>query len=253
MQGGHLMIKQYSITLTKNTVEKFSSHWGYQLYGILMELVDTQFAESLHSQGITPISQSITSVYTQNKGIWSITIFGEQAIENFSKVIDPIEKFYMKNHDTEFYVQKKDIEFFKDEDDFMKSIKSDDAINKYKIKFITPTTIKSGGDYMLFPSIEQIIRSLIIKWNNYSEKYVIEDEDAIKFLIDGLKIVSYNLKSQYYHMKSTKIPAYIGEITIMSKLPQPMKELLLLVLRFAKYSGIGVKTTLGMGKIEVEI
>ena len=52
-------------------------------------------------------------------------------------------------------------------------------------------------------------------------------------------------------MKGNDIRGFYGSITIGSRLSPPMKELLCALLYFSQYSGIGVKTALGMGKTKI--
>jgi CRISPR-associated endoribonuclease Cas6 len=115
------------------------------------------------------------------------------------------------------------------------------------LNFNTPCSFKSGGEYMLFPSVPLILNSLASKWNSIFQEYVIDDDDAMRFLNLGLKIESYNLQSSYYHLKGTTIPGFIGSIVLHAVLPIPLLEISRLLLYFSRYSGIGIKTSLGMG------
>ena len=46
-----------------------------------------------------------------------------------------------------------------------------------------------------------------------------------------------------------KIPSFIGNIDIYIRGPQTMTNLVNLLISFAKFSGIGIKTSIGMGGI----
>lgn len=67
----------------------------------------------------------------------------------------------------------------------------------------------------------------------------------------GVHIVDYRLHTSRYHIKNTKIPGFSGIVTLESRLPAPLEEIWKLLVRFAPYCGIGIKTTLGMGGVSL--
>lgn len=103
-----------------------------------------------------------------------------------------------------------------------------------------------------FPQERLILQSLLNRWNAFSGDYPIEDEDAIRMLERGIHFGDYALRSQRYPLKATSIPGFMGDLTMISRLPAPIQELWTTLLRFAPYSGIGIKTALGMGGIRIQ-
>lgn len=56
-----------------------------------------------------------------------------------------------------------------------------------------------------------------------------------------------------YTLKSARIPGFSGHLTLSSSLSAPMQEVRNLLLVFSTLCGIGIKTTLGMGGVTLEI
>ena len=52
-------------------------------------------------------------------------------------------------------------------------------------------------------------------------------------------------------MKGTVIPGFQGYIDITPKLSVPLMEIFKLLMIFSNYSGVGIKTSLGMGNVKV--
>ena len=77
-----------------------------------------------------------------------------------------------------------------------------------------------------------------------------EDADALRMLVAGLTLRRYRLTSRDYWLKGQRIPGFAGSVQISAWLPAPILELWRLLLAFAPYSGIGIKTALGMGAVE---
>lgn len=241
-----MMIKQYKIKLKQDKIERFSYYWGYQFYGMLMEKMNQEYVSFLHSQKITPISQYILP--EEIGGVWTVNLFGKEIIEEVSPILDEQNSFYMANKEREFQVTEKKIEIIMDEKELMMKVREELVeTNVFKLMVQTPMSFKSKGEYLLFPSAELIIKSLFNKWNCLQEKTIIDDQEAMAAIINGIKIVSYDLKSRYYHMKGSKIPAFVGQITLSVRLPIPLLEIVRLLMGFSAYSGIGIKNSLGMG------
>lgn len=246
------MIKQYKLQVKNNYSEKFVSYWGHLFYGILMQQIDTEYAERLHENGLKPISQSIVPIRGTNEAIWYINLFGDEAIQQFSPILEQKDSFFMEHRQREIQVVKRESYCILNEKEFMQEASETYHENRFVLFFDTPTSFKSENEYMLFPSIKHIVNSLINKWNAYSNLCYFEDEDAVRLLLMGLKIEGYRLQSSYYHMKGKKLPGFIGEVTIYARLSPPMMELWKVLLYFLEFSGVGIKTSLGMGKVTVK-
>ena len=70
-------------------------------------------------------------------------------------------------------------------------------------------------------------------------------------LASGLCISDYSLHTVRYNLKNAYIPAFTGRVTVTARLPVPLLELWNALLCWAPYSGIGIKTALGMGGVDV--
>jgi CRISPR-associated endoribonuclease Cas6 len=246
------MIKQYKIHVTSESIQNFQYSFGYQFYGMLMEMIDTDYAQSLHTQDFNPVNQYVMPVIGKNEAIWTVNLLGEQAVEKFSPVIDKQDSFFLEKNQANIRIISREHTFVQSEKDIIKSAEKVYNSSGFILRFNSPTSFKSNNEYMLFPTVHHIINSLVNKWSSYSKDYAIKDEDAIHYVISGLKILSYRLQSSYYRMKGTLIPGFIGEIFIGVKLPAALTEILKLLLYFANFSGIGIKTSRGMGGISAE-
>ena len=83
------------------------------------------------------------------------------------------------------------------------------------------------------------------------QEYPLCDPDALCMLESGIYIRDYALKSVRYHLKNVYIPAFVGKVTLDSRLPVPLAELWHAILLWADYSGIGIKTALGLSLIHI--
>lgn len=121
------------------------------------------------------------------------------------------------------------------------------------IRFHTTSSFKQDGSYVIFPQERLLLRSLLAKWNAWFPEYSLDDEDAAAALERGVRITDYQLRSGRYTLKSARIPGFSGRLTLSSSLSAPMQEVWNLLLVFSTLCGIGIKTTLGMGGVTLEI
>ncbi len=73
----------------------------------------------------------------------------------------------------------------------------------------------------------------------------------INEILQHTKVIYYNLKSTKFYLEGITIPAFIGSIKIKVTGPQQMVNLLYLLAYFGKFSGIGIKSAMGMGGVDI--
>lgn len=247
------MIKQYKIRLKPDNAAALSAISGYYMYGMLTELLEPDYASFLHENIFSPISQYIRIDHAGGLVEWTINLLGSEAINQVSSVLESSSHFCITGCSCQLTVQDLSINLLPSDEALIERARALPDITKPTMEFISPTSFKSYGEYLIFPSVEHIIRSLVNRWNSYSQSYVINDEDAVVALIQGIKIAGYRLQSSYFRLKGTSIPGFKGEIRFSTRLSIPIAELYKILLFFSEYSGVGIKTSLGMGAAKYKI
>lgn len=154
----------------------------------------------------------------------------------------------LESEDISFAIEKIESEYIPSARELMKQSKAlfNDAA-QIEVKLLTPTAFKQDGSYVLYPTAQMMIGNLINKWNSLNKDIVIDDPYAVNEINNGLSISRYRLKSVNYNLKGVKVFGFVGDLTIKARLPAPLLEIVHLLFYFANYSGIGIKSTLGMG------
>lgn len=75
------------------------------------------------------------------------------------------------------------------------------------------------------------------------------DEETLEQLCENAQIVRYDLKSVSFSLEGVRIPAFVGKITIKINGTKTMADFANMLVEFGTYSGVGIKTALGMGCI----
>ena len=135
---------------------------------------------------------------------------------------------------------------------FSKFFTEDKPCRRYEIEFLTPCTHKQNGSYALFPSTKLIINSLNKRYCAFIRDVSLDDPEAMEQLTTHIRIVRYSLRSSVYYLENTKITGYMGRITLVVSGPEQLARLAGALLSFAEYSGLGIKTALGMGGVRIK-
>ena len=225
---------------------KPSYNWGSLLHGVLMELLPGEVAEALHESGLRPFSQYIVpladSVLEWRLGLWDDAISNE-----IVKAVMPLSKIPLKHKNSELTVLSTNRNQISEEDYITSHVTHEEGARRYELEFITPCTHKSGGRYVLFPSVELIYQSLQMRFDSFSNEFSLGDSDSLIHLSNSTQIVRYNLRSEAFYLENYKIPCYKGRLTLAVRGPETLCQLAGMLLGFSEYAGIGIKTSMGMG------
>jgi len=227
---------------------------GSLFHGFLMENIDTKYAEIIHQSSLNPYNQFLYFDKSVQSYVWRINTISKIAYE---EIILPLSENLTKA----IYLKHKDMNVGISEvrkydeisiEDFAQKIYIDKPKKNIKIIFSTPTSFKTNGYYEIFPRIDLLFKSPAKKINMYSSVIKTFDVDAFKFLEESTSIFRYNLMSTKYHLEKTKINSFKGDIALDIRGNDEIKRLACFLLKFAEYSGVGIKTSLGMGGIFIE-
>lgn len=237
------MITSYRLELSK----PLRPSDGYKLYAWLLTQIPSDTADALHSQQDHPISQYVMFDKERNASIWQVNLLTDEAVSVFSPALERVQSISLNTDDISIVSKSASETCFRG----IIEKAHQEPHSQAELHFITASSFKQNGRYVIFPQEKLIIQSLVNRWNLFCDAYPLEDADALRMLEDGIVISDYSLKTVRFHLKNVYIPAFVGKVTVSSRLPVPLAEVWQSVLLWANYCGIGIKTTLGMGGINV--
>ena len=243
------MISRLVVELKTLSKEKIDYNIGSALQGVLMKIIDTEYADKLHEQSLNPYSQYFFK--NKDKLYWIINTFTKEARENIIKPFleNRVDDFFIKYKSERFtykIVDIRDISY----DDLQSNISNNKFESYIYVEFITPTSFKSSGEYKFIPDEKWIISSIYNKLKTFSKIEL--DEDIILSLIKNIRIVDYNLKSRRFNLEGVRIPSFMGNIKLSTrKCSYKEREYASLIFSLAPYYGIGIKTSIGMGAVRI--
>ena len=94
---------------------------------------------------------------------------------------------------------------------------------------------------------------MIAKINQHSETAELEDKKIVDELLEKVYIKDYNLRTKIFHLESIKIKGFIGTMDLAIKgEDRTLANILNFLIFMSEYTGLGIKTSLGMGGVKVE-
>lgn len=247
------MMQRIQLRIKPIDGQRMHSNWGYTLYGILSQNTDANYIAQLHQRNETPLSQYLETLPETSEAIWHINLLGEEAIYHWGASLKKQHSYQAAHHHTVLQVLEQNWEEPVSEHNFCYQYLVEHNANRlHKLHFLTPVGFKSQNQYQIFPTIELMLKSLWRSWQNYSQELKLDDDMVRDQLIQYTKIWEYQLKSARYPVKGNKIPAFRGDVVLSVHGPEPLARLVQLLLAFGEYSGMGMKTALGMGGYRLE-
>ena len=121
------------------------------------------------------------------------------------------------------------------------------AKNKFKVEFLTPTAFKQQKQYVILPDIRLVAQSLMAKYSASLEQTDGADTDTLNELIASTFITKHSLRSFVFPTEGQNIPGFVGKVTFYCNGTATMARYWRLLLKFGEFSGVGIKTSMGMG------
>ncbi len=236
----------------KNNV-KLNYNVASLLHGVIMEIVDSSYGEYLHESNLKPFTQYITIANDLNKYIWTINTLNLEAYQKIIKRLnnENLSSLILKHKNIELIIEDKQVSYFNYRDLINKLYIKETPSLIMKIKFLTPTAFKQMGEYYFMPDIRLLYKSIMNKYDNFSNAYTVSSDEILETLVEKTKIIDYTLRSTRFHLEGIKIPSFVGEITIKISGPETMINLINMLIFYSKWCGVGIKTALGMGSVDV--
>ncbi|MBM7865804.1 CRISPR-associated endoribonuclease Cas6 [Heliobacterium gestii] len=121
--------------------------------------------------------------------------------------------------------------------------------NPIHVRFLTPTSFRQRGTQVVLPIPELVFGSLLRRWNQYSP---MPFPESLAEEFAAIRIRKHNIRTELYRFDRYKIIGFAGDVVFEFATTNPVTPILFNALaRFAEYSGVGYKSTMGMGETRI--
>lgn len=218
--------------------------------GVLFTKINPDYADYLHKEQLHPYSQYLT--FDKNVPVWHVNTLNQEAYTN---IIEPLLKtefdsFKINNGNIDVKVKSKNITT-KKYSQLMEDFYEKKATSNIDIEILSLTSFKQRGRYNVTPDLRLIYQSLMMKYSAISGNESMIDEETLEQLIQNSVVSKYQLRTGVFPVEGRVIPGFIGKLGIKFYGTETMMRYIRMLLEFGEYSGIGIKTGMGMGAIRL--
>lgn len=243
------MIVQIRLKI-KKAPEPVQPSMAYPLYAWLLSQILKQEGERLHEQGMRPVSQYLWCNPKTRESWWTVSLLDDEAAALFLPILEREKTARLHQCVLEF--SSCEVERIDSASELIRRAQALPLENRYPLELLTPTSFKQEGRYVIYPQESLILQSLVARWGICFPDMPLDDSDAVQAILRGLRIVDYRLQTLRHPLKQVRIPSFIGRVVLEARLPAPLMEVFRTLYCFAPYSGVGIKTALGMGGVGIQ-
>lgn len=241
------MLAKLELKLTGES--EISYQMASAFHGALMELLPQEYGAQLHESRLHPYTQHLER--RPDGWYWIVTALEDKAADLIlQKALFPLGELLIRQHDAGFVIEKKNY-FELSEKELARAFYEGENNRYISLRFLTPTAFKQNGRYLNYPDIRCLFGNLMNKYDACMPGESMKDEDTMEALVQNTAVSRYQLRSTAFSLEGIRIPAFIGEMTLRIGGTQTMANFANMLMQFGTYSGIGIKTALGMGAIEL--
>jgi len=125
---------------------------------------------------------------------------------------------------------------------------------KISLKFITPVVFRSHGSNMPFPTPDLVFGSLLDRWNSVCDIKL--HPDMRTFARECMRISSYRMASQRVNGGDSLFGIFEGGVGdcgyVVWRKDEYWQRISHVLAKFSHFSGIGSRTTIGLGQVRVK-
>lgn len=247
-----MVISKLQLDLTARSDIKLGSYLGPLFQGVLMELIQPEYADALHVSSLHPYSQFTRK--TEGGLTWTVNTLDTASRSNIIGTLSSIglTDLTLRRKDTQFHITGRKLEEITYDELLDRCYMGEPCSPYITVEFLSPTAFKSNGKYVIFPTAQLILSSLAKKYDACSTGSKVCDELLFDYISDNVQIVEYSLRSTKFPMEGITIPSFIGSVKLKCTGNKEFRSLMNMLLKFGEYSGVGIKNSMGMGAIRLK-
>lgn len=229
--------------------------FGYQLYGALNALAGDPLTASWHEARHPRVSQHL--YWSDGTFYWRVALWGDLAESDRLSAAEADLADRLAGLDRltvagrVFTLEGQAHEALTLESLLHHHLADQDPPDRLNLVLRSPLAFKRRGHFDPLPQPDLMVQSLINRWGAALEADTDRMETYRAMAGDQVWPARLRLRTTAVPIKGSHIPGSLGEVQLILKAGDPLRRFLALLFALGEWSGIGVKTALGMGGLDV--
>ncbi|MEA5471205.1 CRISPR system precrRNA processing endoribonuclease RAMP protein Cas6 [Spirulina sp. 06S082] len=125
-----------------------------------------------------------------------------------------------------------------------------EPVREFSLQFLTPTAFASRKLDLPLPIPASMFQSWLNRWNHFAPVYLGSDE-LIGYLSNSVALKKHNIITRPYQLPRGYAIGFVGDVTLhtLTRTDSLLANVAHLLVQYSRFSGTGMKTRLGMGKV----
>ena len=246
------MLRTLRLSLTFPEAVRADMSMGSVLHGAWMELLPTDYVEILHGEGLRPYSQSLVLAGGE-QAVWRLGFLTEEAYQMAALPLLAQTSLFLKQKGYGIGLCLEEERQSAYEDLADRAFHGAQSPRRGRLRFLTATSFRQNGRYRILPDAALLFGSLLRRWNAFSPVVKLEEDGLEEILAAASSWARYHLRSRFFSLEGQKINGFSGDWELRFHGTDMERRLMALLFFFAPFSGVGIKTALGMGAVETTV
>lgn len=240
------------IRMTGDADKRHGAYLASLLQGVMMERMDSSYAGKLHESAMHPYSQYVEEADGAGL-VWHVQALTQEAEEEIlGPLRDPgFTEVYLEHRQETLQIVGRELESTSYEE-LIEGFYLGNCTRTIPLHLETPMAFKQAGRYCIFPTPRLLFQSAMMRFDACSQEAAIFTPELLEEFEALTEITDYRLRSVRFSLQGVRIPCFAGDLKIRVNGPQQMANVAWMLAKFGEYSGIGIKTGMGMGAVRCE-
>jgi len=245
------MIYKARIPFTSEKGLKYSWASSSVMHGLIMENIDTEYAERIHTEQLRVFSQAVK--YENDTNYWTISVFSDEAYEKLLKPVLNLSSCEVTQKNDTISLGSADIISTSYEKLFTSHYIYSEPSKFVKLETVTPASFKVNGSYINIPSPKLILSGIAKRFDKDCDIHETIYDNLFDEIEQKISFASFDLHSSSFPLEGIRIPAYNGSVTLKISGNETFCKYINMLCDYASFTGIGIKTALGMGQVRYSV
>ncbi|MDF5733479.1 MAG: CRISPR system precrRNA processing endoribonuclease RAMP protein Cas6 [Rhizonema sp. PD38] len=127
-----------------------------------------------------------------------------------------------------------------------------EPVRQFNLKFLTPTAFAQSSTHLPLPVPSLMFRSWLERWNHFAPIYLGSDE-LIAYLTKAIMLKHHKIQTRSLVLHKGYVNGFVGDVTlqVLNHADELLANVAHLLVNYARFTGTGMKTRLGMGQTQV--
>ena len=247
------MLRITEIVLQLPVGMRLNPSMGSVMHGALMEILEPGTVAWLHEISLRPYSQCVYWDRQRHLPVWRIGTLTE---ESYERIVLPL----LNCIGGQMYLRQKEyaVELVSGEKicqssyvDLTQAVFQTDRVPAgVELSLLTTMSFKKDGHYVLWPESYLFYQNLMHRWNMFSAQEKLEEVGLEQVLAGASRMTKYDLHSQGFSVEGRNLYGFCGQMRWRFHGNDMTRRIAAVLLSFAPYAGVGIKTALGMGALD---